>query len=202
MKQTQKVYPIKDKQVLNKFQDCLLDNKITGMRDYTVWQVGKTTLLRAGDVLSLSKEDVYETNGLPRKSIIIHDHKTGKINTLYLKPVENDLLKYKIWLDTNAPNSKWLFPSVGCSGKTDDDVQHLTVKGYYNILFHVADLLGLDYIGTHSMRKTGAYIVYEQTKNLALVQKMLNHTSPVTTLRYLGLDEESKQEILDGIDFD
>lgn len=66
----------------------------------------------------------------------------------------------------------------------------------------VGDLLNINYLGTHTMRKTGAYLVYEQTNhNIALVMKLLNHSSEAMTLAYLGLDQESRENMLDRIDF-
>ena len=64
------------------------------------------------------------------------------------------------------------------------------------------ELLSIGYLGTHTMRKTGAYRVYEQSgHNIGLVMKLLNHSSEAMTLAYLGLDQESRERILDNIDF-
>lgn len=42
------------------------------------------------------------------------------------------------------------------------------------------------------MRKTGAYFVYEQTgHNIALVMKLLNHSSEKMIWEYLVLDHEA-----------
>ncbi|TDM67641.1 site-specific integrase, partial [Lactobacillus crispatus] len=49
----------------------------------------------------------------------------------------------------------------------------------------VGEKLHLNYLGTHTMRKTGAYMVYEQTNhNIALVMKLLNHALPVLSTKY------------------
>lgn len=53
----------------------------------------------------------------------------------------------------------------------------------------VGDFLGINYLGTHTMRKTGAYRVYTQSNyNIGLVMHLLNHSSEAMTLTYLGLD--------------
>ena len=46
----QVVLPIKDSNVLKEVQDTLLNNFKAGRRNYTVFQVGKATLLRVSDV--------------------------------------------------------------------------------------------------------------------------------------------------------
>ncbi|MEK3679839.1 site-specific integrase, partial [Lactobacillus crispatus] len=59
-----------------------------------------------------------------------------------------------------------------------------------------------NWIGSHSMRKTGAFMVYQQTNhNTALVMKMLNHSSEAMTLRYLGLEQERREALLDQVNF-
>lgn len=66
----------------------------------------------------------------------------------------------------------------------------------------VGELLDISYLGTHTMRKTGAYRVYVQSNyNIGLVMKLLNHSSEQVTLNYLGLDQVTRENLLDKIDF-
>lgn len=193
----QLVLPIKDSNVLHEVQDTLLNNFRYGRRNYTIFQVGKATMLRVSDVLTLKRSDVFNEDGTIKKNAFIHDKKTGKPNTLYLKPVQQDLIDYYQWLQEQNINSEWLFPST-----THQD-RHITEKQYYKIMAKVGDLLGINYLGTHTMRKTGAYRVYIQSNyNIGLVMKLLNHSSEAMTLEYLGLDQVSREKALDNIDFD
>lgn len=61
MKQT--VLPIKDSNVLHEVQDTLLHNFRAGRRNYTIFQVGKATLLRVSDVLRLKINDIFDEHG-------------------------------------------------------------------------------------------------------------------------------------------
>lgn len=92
------VKPIKDSWVLSEVQKSLLEKETTGRRNYTIFQVGKSTLLRVSDVLSLKKSDVFDENGRVKRNAYIIDKKTKKHNVLYLKPVERDLNDYFDWL--------------------------------------------------------------------------------------------------------
>ena len=66
----------------------------------------------------------------------------------------------------------------------------------------VGELLGVNYLGTNIMRKTGAYRFYIQSNyNISLVMSLLNHSSEAMTLAYLGLDQVSKEKALDNTDF-
>ena len=57
------VLPIKDSNILRIVQDTLLDSFRAGRRNYTIFQVGKATLLRVSDVMKLKKSDVFNSDG-------------------------------------------------------------------------------------------------------------------------------------------
>lgn len=192
------VLPIKDDEVLKQVQDTLLNNFKSGRRNYTIFQVGKATLLRVSDVLRLKQTDVFDDYGAIKQHAFIKDKKTGKRNTLYLKPVMMDLVMYQQWLRRNGyeGTTEWLFPS------TTRPQKHIDERQFYNVMAKVGDLLDINYLGTHTMRKTGAYRVYVQSNyNIGLVMKLLNHSSEAMTLAYLGLDQVSREHMLDKIDF-
>ena len=66
----------------------------------------------------------------------------------------------------------------------------------------VGALLGIDYLGSHTMSKIGAYRVYTQSNyNIGLFMNLLNHSSEAMTLAYLGLDQASTENMLNQIDF-
>ncbi len=86
------VRPIKDSNILKNVQETLIDSFRAGRRNYTIFQLGKATLLRVSDVMQLKKADVFKSDGSIKQNAFIHDKRTGKANTLYLKPVQADLL--------------------------------------------------------------------------------------------------------------
>ena len=193
----QLVLPIKDTNVLHEVEDTLLHNFREGRRNYTIFQVGKATLLRVSDVLALRRAEIFKNDGAINKNAYIRDKKTNKPNILYLKPVKQDLIDYFQWLTKNNIQSEWLFPSI------KNPNRHITEKQYYKVMAKTGDLLGINYLGTHTMRKTGAYRVYTQTHyNIGLVMSLLNHSSEAMTLKYLGLDQVSREQMLDKVSFD
>ena len=193
----QLVLPIKDSNVLHEVEDTLLNNFKYGRRNYTIFQVGKATLLRVSDVLALRRAEIFKNDGAINKNAYIRDKKTNKPNILYLKPVKQDLIDYFQWLTKNNIQSEWLFPSI------KNPNRHITEKQFYKIMAKTGDLLGINYLGTHTMRKTGAYRVYTQTNyNIGLVMSLLNHSSEAMTLKYLGLDQVSREQMLDKVSFD
>lgn len=67
------VLPIKDSNVLKMVQDTLLDSFRAGRRNYTIFQVGKATLLRVSDVMKLKKSDIFNPDGTVKQTAFIHD---------------------------------------------------------------------------------------------------------------------------------
>jgi len=50
-------------------------------------------------------------------------------------------------------------------------------------------------VGTHTMRKTFGYHAYKKGLDLAVIQKLLNHSSPSITLAYIGITQEDQDNV-------
>ena len=61
----------------------------------------------------------------------------------------------------------------------------------YKILRAAAEYVNLDDIGTHTLRKTFGYHFYKQTKDVAMLQEIFNHSDQRTTLRYIGINQDA-----------
>ena len=49
-------------------------------------------------------------------------------------------------------------------------------------------------VGTHTMRKTFGYHHYKKFKDIAMLQKIFNHSSQTVTLRYIGIEQDQIEE--------
>ena len=68
----------------------------------------------------------------------------------------------------------------------------------YRILNSSAQKIGLEEIGTHTLRKTFGYHFYNQTKDIALLQELFNHSAPSVTLRYIGINQDKIDQAYDN----
>lgn len=199
------VLPIKDRFSRQSFERYWLGQfkdrpNSLGLRNYVIFKLGIITGLRASDLTKLKFNQVYTEDGKVRDKIINQtDKKTGKKNMyLTLKPVKNILEQYYRWYKKFYSNNLYLFPS----SRTNQE-EPIKPHGLYMILTRAAKSINYkEPIGTHSLRKTFGYIAYSQTNNLSYVQKRLNHASPDTTLRYIGLDEKTMTDITNSINFE
>ena len=178
------VKPIKSKQVLNEFAEEISKTK-HGQRDLLILKVGILTGLRISDILNLKVTDVKN-----KVTTDIIEIKTSKKRQLVLKQLTNDIIVYLE--DYHDGASEWLFYAP------TDYSRQLSKHQYYKILVKVADQLGLDYIGTHTLRKTFAYHYYQKTRDLTTLMKILNHSSQSVTLRYIDIEQEEINATLDN----
>lgn len=86
--------------------------------------------------------------------------------------------------------SEYAFPSQKGEGS-----KYITAQTYSDILKKVAEdkEINLKNISGHSLRKTYARRIHEETKSLEYVRIALGHLSIEVTKRYLGLEDEVKE---------
>nr|WP_224773266.1 tyrosine-type recombinase/integrase [Metabacillus idriensis] len=136
--------------------------------------------MRISDMLELKVKDVKN-----RDYFFVKERKTDKKRKIPMVPsVKPEIEKYIVGLKPDD----YLFKSMR-SKKPISRIQA------YRILNEAAGKLGIEEIGTHTMRKTFGYHFYQRQRDLALIQKVFNHSSPSITMRYIGLEED---EIMQG----
>lgn len=59
-----------------------------------------------------------------------------------------------------------------------------------------AEFAGVEHVGNHTLRKTFGYWFYKTTKDIAMLQRILHHSHPSVTLRYIGITEEETNNVL------
>lgn len=171
------VQPIRSKKQLDNMKRYL---KEKSMRDFVLFVIGINSGLRVSDLLTLTVGDV---RGKDR--IILREKKTGKTKSFPLSETAKKALnEYLKDIDTGV-----LFPSRK-GGKA------ITRQQAYNVLNEAAQAVGIkEAIGTHTLRKTFGYHAYKAGVSLEIIQKLLNHTSPSVTLRYIGITQEELDDV-------
>ena len=180
------VQPIKDKRKLLRMLKVLEDDN---PRNALLFRVGLNTILRIQDILDLKVNNIFHDDGRFRLYLSLYERKTRKTKSRLMKNIKlNSLLRkaikdYVEFFELSLED--YIFFSMLDPDKNLDRVQA------WRILKKAADRVGIDNFGTHSMRKTLAWTIYKKTRDISLVMIMLNHNSPKTTLRYLGITQES-----------
>jgi len=169
------VYPIKDKEKIAQMKKILSSNK----RNLLLFNLGINSGLRVSDILALDIKDVKDKNFIELREQKTNKYKQFPIN----EKIQSDIKDFIQNKNINEP----LFLS-----QKDNRLSRVQA---YKILRKAAKEVGIEvHIGTHSLRKTFGYHHYKQFNNIALLQRIFNHSTPAVTLRYIGLFQEEINE--------
>lgn len=143
--------------------------------------------LRISDILSLRVRDVKG-----KEKITLREKKTGKERRF---PINKELKKNLVKYITNKKDYEFLLKSRnGCN-------QPITRQQAWNILNNAGMKFGLESIGTHTLRKTFGYHMYQQTHDIVTIQKILNHATQEYTLRYIGITQDTLDSAINNLSF-
>ncbi|WP_416151138.1 tyrosine-type recombinase/integrase [Salipaludibacillus sp. HK11] len=164
--------------IRNKDQIQLMKDSFKNDRDRFLFITGINSALRISDILKLKVRDLQGTH------IILKEQKTGKakrqiISTGFRKEID----KYIKGMNEND----YLFPSR-------KGTVAITRVQAHKILSECADRVGVKEFSAHSTRKSFGYFFYKQTKDIAMLQKLFSHSSPMITMRYIGLEQQQQQQ--------
>ena len=138
--------------------------------------------LRISDIIKLKPKDIVLDGDRYRLEII--EQKTGKkrdftVPLVIKQYVENYCLKNQI--------------------KPNDIIFPITERAIQKQLAIVCEYLGYEGIGTHSFRKWYATEIYKNSGyDIALVQRLLQHSSAAVTQRYIGIEPQKIEQAIEG----
>ena len=166
------VEPIRSKKDIEKVEKLLAKQS---KRDLLLFNIGTNCGLRISDILRLNVGDVR--------------------NKSYIQIVEKKTGKFK-----KFPINAKLKPLIEefCKGRRDKEPLFLSHWKHrldrstaYYMIKDACKRAGLEEkIGTHSLRKTFGYHHYQQFKDIVILQKIFNHSSPQITMRYIGIEQD------------
>ncbi|MFG6330047.1 MAG: tyrosine-type recombinase/integrase [Lachnospiraceae bacterium] len=178
------VEPIKDKAVVNDITDYL---KLKNDRDALLFMFGIYTGLRISDIIKLRVRDVRG-----RDRITVKETKTGKDKIIKINHVLRKSIASYV---QDKKDYEVLFKSRNGINKP------ISRQQAYNIINSAGKHFGMECIGTHTMRKTFGYHIYQKTKDITLVQKLLNHSTPEFTLAYIGMTQKAMEDAVENLDY-
>ncbi|WP_085521399.1 site-specific integrase [Tuberibacillus sp. Marseille-P3662] len=174
------VQPIRDPELIFYIKRFLREKS---ERNYMMFVTGINSGLRISDILSLRVRDAKRTY------FNIFEIKTGKKKRIDMTPQLQR--EFKTYVE-GKEDHEFLFKS------REGLNQPISRSMAYKILNDAADYASLDDIGTHTLRKTFGYHFYKQTGDVAMLQKIFNHSDPAFTLRYIGIDQDAMNKAMKG----
>lgn len=180
------VEPIRDLELLWDMADYLKGKR---ERDYVLFMTGIYLGRRISDMLPLKVRDVKD-----KDYIYLREKKTGKEVRIVINAELKEI--YKEYVIDKDPY-EYLFRRE--RGKQNKPISRQRV---WQILNEVADHFEhTDKIGCHTLRKTFGYWLYQQTKDAVAIQELLNQSDISVTKRYIGVNQDSKDKIVNNLSF-
>lgn len=177
------VEPIRDKETVKDIGEYL---KKQNMRNYVMFMFGIYSGLRISDILRFRVRDVRG-----KQSVALREKKTGKEKKF---PLNKELqMVIEQYID-GKDGFVFLFENPNMH-------RPITRQQAYNVLSDAARVFGIDHIGTHTLRKTFGYHIYQKTKDAAMLMDIFNHADVHTTLRYIGVNQDTKDEAYNSLSF-
>lgn len=172
------VQPIRNREQIEQLKIVLRNQSY---RNYFLFVFAINSGLRISDILPLKVSDVKD-----KDHITLIEKKTDKHKRFLI----NSVLKEEI--DKYIPGmglDDYLFPS-----RNRQKNKPISRVMAYIILNSAAKQIGLCEFGCHSTRKTFGYYFYQKYKDVAMLQRIFNHSSPAVTLRYIGIDQDMQDK--------
>jgi len=176
--------PIRNKRQVRELCDYFLSRG--QLRNHVLVVISIHTALRISDILSLTWDDVYDfKKKRVRESITITEKKTRKSKIIKLNDtIISALKKYAFAAKPGEP----LFVNAR-TGKAISRVQA------YRIISAAAEELAFQTrVSCHSLRKTFGYFAWRNGVPVPIIMSIYNHSSYAVTKRYLGIEQDDKNE--------
>lgn len=151
-----------------------------GQQMADIWNIGLNLALRISDLLAIKYSDI---DGMQLK---VRESKTGKLAHIRLNDKANAIIQR---IRQEHPEHIYLFQSHRNQQSRQRAPKPLTRRA----VAHAFRLVGKEVdvaLGTHSMRKTRGYHLYQATRDIGRVMRMLRHSSEGVTLRYIGITQQ------------
>ena len=181
--------PIRNQNELEKIKNYYLHQN-PNRRNYLLIMMGLNTALRISDLLKLQYQDIYDfENNKIREHLIVTEKKTKKENVIYLnKEMRSAISEHLEFCCHDRTN--WIFSSQLQKEKP------LSRQQAYRIVKKAAESAGItEHISCHSLRKTFGYFAWKQGVLPTMLMEIYNHSSYTITKKYLGIEQDDKDEV-------
>lgn len=176
--------PITDERVLEEVMDVYE----RGTKNHLILAYALNSGLRVSDMLRATVGESKQGYWIKREK------KTGKEKVLQL-PTNLRILIIDFVEANELEDENPLFFN------DRDKTKPLSRQAVDKVIRHAGDMVGIT-LSAHSLRKTFGYMAYKsKLYDIAELQELFNHSSSKTTLRYIGVTQETINNKMKGISF-
>lgn len=189
--------PIKNPEELFKFKDFFLHEE-PNPRNNLLIVMGLNTALRISDILPLRWKDVYDFSTYKYKThLCLVEKKTLKTTRIYLNSNIQTALK---WYSDSSKNNEPIIENDYLFKNPNNSKAPISRVQAYRIIKRISEKCNISgVISPHSLRKTFGYHAWKQGTPPALLMDIYQHSSYTITKRYLGIEQDEKDDVFRNI---
>lgn len=190
--------PIKDKKTLESIKNYYFT--LENYRNHSLIILGLNTALRISDILDLKWENVYDyTNHCFKKHICLYEKKTKKESIIALNQAA--LSSLELLLEETIRKGDFPKKELYIFSSRKHTNLPISRSQAYRIVRDAAQACGYsEHISCHSLRKTFGYYAWKQGVSPVMLMNIYNHSSFQITKRYLGIDQDERDNIFLNIE--
>ncbi len=177
------------------------NKKQIARRNKLIFIIGLNVGLRASDLTKLRWNFFYDSNGKFREFYMLQPQKTKKtrkfVKIFFNETVKEIIEEYISYYPIEDMND-YLF-------KSRKGNNPISERSLWRIIVDTATEANIKRnVGSHSLRKSWAFHIWHDAKDknkaLVMLQQCLNHSSSMTTLKYIGVLDEEKKDMYKSIE--
>lgn len=182
--------PIKEIRQIEELKEFYIKRK-PNYRNYALICLGINSALRISDLLLLRWGQVYDfQQGHYKKHIMLTEQKTQKKTSIAINDGAVAGLESHRRSLGDIDGEAYIFP-----GRYGDQLSLSRSQAYRIIKNAAVELHFEEGISCHSLRKTFGYHAWKKGVHPAVLTEIYNHSSYKVTRRYLGINQDDKDEI-------
>lgn len=168
----------------NKVTRTLTSDEIKKIFRYLTLDVKQMLFLQLNTGLRISDIILLKFKDIMFGKLEIKERKTGKPQ---MTRINIDVVEYLF--NNKIYNGEYMFWDGKCNPKS-------IIRKVERQIQNACDMENIngEFISTHSFRKTFATDAYNRTKDIVVVQELLNHSSAAVTQRYIRINKEKVDE--------
>ncbi len=179
------VEPIRDRKKILAIKQNL---KARNVRNYLLFSLGINVGLRIQDLLSLRVKDVLNAD-----YIYLKEKKTDKPRKIKLNAAAKEAINFYFRKEKPFDPEQYLFRAE----RSGNQLNRIRV---WEMMKEWCEEVGVKQkVGTHTFRKSWGYHARIQGEPIELIQKRFGHSSPQTTLLYIGIISEEIEDLEDRV---
>lgn len=177
------------------------NKKQIAQRNKLIFIIGLNVGLRASDLTKVRWNFFFDEDGNFRDFYMLQPQKTKKtrkfVKIFFNQTVKKVIEEYISYYPIEDMND-YLF-------KSRKGNNPISERSLWRIIVDASKEVGIKHnVGTHSLRKSWAFHIWhdaeDKNKALVMLQQCMNHSSTVTTLKYIGVLDTEKKDMYESIE--